>query len=70
MNNDIEKIQKKVLLMLWEGKRLSVQSVIHDLHTTELRVIISRLRRKGFKIADEWKTTTDGRRYKEYFLNA
>lgn len=70
MNNDFDKIQKKVLLSLWEGKRLSVQSAMRDLHTTELRVIISRLRRQGFRIADEWKTTTDGRRYKEYFLNA
>ena len=49
------------------GGRLTVQAAFYRFHTTELRRIISRLRKAGMKIIDEWKEA-NGVRFKEYFL--
>jgi len=50
------------------GGRLTVQAAFHRFRTTELRRIISRLRKAGMNISDEWKEA-DGVRFKEYYLS-
>lgn len=46
----------------------------NDIHTTELRKIVSRLRELGHRIGSTWRTdkASDGRevRFKEYYLIA
>jgi hypothetical protein len=50
------------------GGRLTVQGAFQRYSTTELRKIISRLRKAGMPIADEWKQNGTVR-YKEYYLS-
>lgn len=49
------------------GGKLTVQQAFSRFHTTELRKIVSRLKRAGYNIADEWKER-NGVRFKEYFI--
>lgn len=53
------------------GGRLTVQTAIRQFNTTELRRIVSRLRKNGVAISARWTsvTTSDGRyqRVKEYY---
>lgn len=62
----------EVLFSLLAGERLTVQKAFRLFHTTELRKIVSRLRRKGYDIrADrKYKESIDGRRvtFNEYYL--
>lgn len=62
----------EVLFSLLAGERLTVQKAFRLFHTTELRKIVSRLRRKGYDVrADrKYKETIDGRRvtFNEYYL--
>lgn len=62
-----------VLAYFLEGGRLTVQKCFHLFHTTELRKIVSRLRRKGYDIRSTpmHDETADGRRvtYNEYYLS-
>jgi hypothetical protein len=66
--------QSKILAYLKQGGRLTVQKAIHLFSTTELRKIISRLRRQGYPILDRrlTVTTADGRQapIKEYYLQS
>lgn len=66
INQDIQ--QEGIKKCFQMGGRLSVQDAFYRFKTTELRRIISRLRKSGMNIADEWKQA-DGVRYKEYFLS-
>lgn len=64
--------QTKILAYLKQGGRLTVQKAIHLFSTTELRRIVSRLRKRGYPIRD-WKLSAvlgDGRQaqFKEYYL--
>jgi hypothetical protein len=65
-------LQRKILAYFKEGGRLTVNKALHLFCTTELRKVVSRLRRAGHNIASRWQydTTNDGRhvRYKEYYL--
>ena len=65
-------IIQQILAYFQQGGRLTVQKAFRLFHTTELRKIVSRLRRRGYDIrakvmCDE---TADGRkvRFNEYFL--
>ena len=61
-----------ILAYLLDGGRLTVQKAFHLFHTTELRKIISRLRRRGYDIrADRRESVTEeGRKvmYNEYYM--
>lgn len=67
------KVQYEILFALMSGERLSVQKAFRLFHTTELRKVVSRLRRRGYDIRSEKRTkqSLDGRQvtYNEYFLN-
>ena len=62
------KNEKEILEYLKKGKRLSVSSCARIIGPTELRHYVAALIRKGNKIANEWKKSESGKRYKEYFL--
>lgn len=68
------KVQHEILFALLAGERLTVQKAFRLFHTTELRKIVSRLRRRGYDIRSErkYRETEDNRRvtYNEYFLCA
>lgn len=68
------KVQHDILAALQRGERLTVQSAFSLFHTTELRKVVSRLRRRGYNIQSTHKTSTteDGRpvTYNEYYLCA
>lgn len=67
------KPQRDILAYFQQGGRLTVQKAFRKFHTTELRKIVSRLRRSGHNIASKAMNdeTEDGRKvtYNEYFLN-
>ena len=62
----------EVLFAFMSGERLTVQKAFRLFHTTELRKIVSRLRRKGYNIRAErkHKESLDGRHvmFNEYYL--
>lgn len=62
---------RDILAYLKEGGKLTVNRAIMMFHTTELRKIVSRLRREGYDIrANKLKdTTSDGRTvtFNEYY---
>ena len=62
----------EVLFAFMAGERLTVQKAFRLFHTTELRKIVSRLRRKGYNIRAErkHKESLDGRNvmFNEYYL--
>lgn len=66
--------QREILAYLLAGGRLTVQKASRMFETTELRKIISRLRRRGHPICSErhYDTTHTGRRvqFNEYFMQA
>lgn len=69
----MEQPQRNVLAYLLKGGELTVQTALRKFHTTELRKIVCRLKRKGHDIRTRWvqDATAEGRqiRYKAYFLN-
>ena len=64
--------QTKILTYLVVGGRLTVRKAERLFHTTELRRIVSRLRRKGYTISSDKLSavTEDGRptRFNEYYM--
>lgn len=64
--------QTEILNYLKQGGKLTVQKAIHLFSTTELRRIVSRLRKRGYPICDRRLVaqTSDGRQaqFKEYFI--
>lgn len=61
----------QVLFALLAGEKLTVQKAFRLFHTTELRKIVSRLRRRGYDIKDRMLSAeTDGRtsHFKEYYM--
>lgn len=64
--------QKCILAYLSAGGRLTVQKAFRLFHTTELRKIVSRLKRKGYIICADKKSdiTNDGRltQFNEYYM--
>lgn len=68
----IMKPQRDILAYFLGGGRLTVQRAFLMFHTTELRKIVSRLRKSGHDIRSKQMsdTTVDGRpvTFKEYYL--
>lgn len=66
------KVQHDILAAFERGERLTVQKAFRLFHTTELRKVVSRLRREGYDIRSTRcdDTTVDGRKvtYNEYYL--
>lgn len=66
------KPKRDILAYLQSGGRLTVNKAIRLFHTTELRKVVSRLRREGWSIAADrrYDKTEDGRAvtYNEYYL--
>ncbi len=57
----------KVLEYMQTHRYITVLDAIKHLHTTELRAYIARLRKRGYKINDEWRKNKYGE-YKRYSL--
>lgn len=65
------KPQQQILAWLLQGGLLSVQEAFRLFHTTELRKVIDRLRKRGYEIITCWESgSRDGRtiRYKRYSI--
>lgn len=63
--------QNAILAHLLGGGRLTVNKALSMFRTTELRKVVSRLKRAGHDIRSVWRDdVADGRkvRFKEYFL--
>jgi hypothetical protein len=60
--------QAAVLAYLQTGGSLTVIECINRFHSTELRRVISRLRKAGHRIADTFENADDGAMYKRYYL--
>ena len=60
--------ETRVLNALRSRGRCSSVELSHILWLSDPRGVISRLRRKGVLIGDEWITSPNGKRYKSYFL--
>lgn len=63
--------QNAILAHLLGGGRLTVNKALSMFRTTELRKVVSRLKRAGHDIRSVWRDdVADGRkvRYKEYYL--
>ena len=64
--------KRDILAYLQKGGRLTVNTALHIFHTTELRKIVSRLRREGYDISSTKRTgeTEDGRKvyFNEYYI--
>ena len=63
-----KKAQGQVLNHFLRGRSLTVVSCRENFHSTELRRIVSRLRKRGYDIADHWQLE-NGDRFKTYFIS-
>ena len=66
--------QSRIREYLAQGGTLTVQQAFRMFHTTELRKVVTRLKRKGDCIMGRWtsSSTDEGRtsRYKIYYMTA
>lgn len=60
-------VRDRVLSALVKGEKLSVIELTNICFVSDVRGHISRLRRIGYTINDEWVETKNGR-YKRYFM--
>jgi len=60
--------QHKIKECLLSGMSLTVKDCLKLTHSTEMRRIISRLRKSGMNISDKWCQDSQGHKYKSYFL--
>lgn len=70
----MEQPQNLILAYLQKGGKLTVNTALSLFRTTELRKVVSRLKRKGHPIRTRWVTDTatpNGRPtpHKEYFMD-
>jgi len=65
-STNFDSLQNQILSQLLAGRRITTQTVLRSLKTTEARLFIARIR-KTIKVSDVWiiKGKT---RYKEYFI--
>lgn len=67
--NKLPRQLKRVLLYLLEQtKPRSNIEIMTALYVSDPRGHISRLRSRGYPIADEWRTTSEGNRFKCYII--
>lgn len=59
--------QNLILDYFMRGHSLTVVSCRERFHTTELRRVVSRLRKRGYDVIGRWKTE-NGYRFKRYFI--
>lgn len=64
----LPRLQRKVYNLLAGGGKWSVAELSARLWLADPRGHIAELRNKGYNIADEWRETSEGNRYKVYFL--
>ncbi len=64
-----ESVQKDIKQAFLSGRRLTSCVAAREFLTGDLRKYVSNLRREGLTIKDEWKTSKNGKRYKEYFYS-
>lgn len=64
----LPRLQRKVYNLLSGGGKWSVAELSARLWLADPRGHIAELRNKGFNIADEWRETSEGNRYKVYWL--
>lgn len=57
-----------ILEALQNGQKITSYQANRIGHTVDSRKVISELRRKGYKISDQWTEGQDGRRFKVYFI--
>lgn len=57
-----------ILDYLMHGNDLTTLSCQRLFHTSELRHYIARLRKRNYGIIGQWKTESDGYRFKRYFI--
>jgi hypothetical protein len=60
-----EEKQRAILMAFQNGMRLTVQMCFRLFHTTELRKVVTRLRRMGHNIVSE---KLNGENYKTYWM--
>lgn len=65
---NLPRLQRKVVNLLCEGGRYSAADISIRLNLSDPRGHISKLRRKGIQILDEWCVGEYGVRYKRYFV--
>ena len=53
---------------LRSGKR-SVIDIMQALHVGDPRSVIRHLRKKGYDVRDEWRSTVTGSKYKIYWID-
>lgn len=72
ISTNVDAPQRAILDSLQRGERLTVQKAYHRFHTTELRKVISRLRKFGYIIcANKITDRSAGGRtitYNEYYM--
>lgn len=67
--NTLPRVQRKVMAVLAQGGKYSVSDICIKTGASDPRGHISAMRRKGFDIQDEWRTSGDDVRYKVYWFN-
>ena len=60
--------QAKVYRLLSSGSRYSVIDIALKLHIGDPRSIIRDLRKMGIKVSDMWMISSEGGRYKRYWI--
>lgn len=66
-NQRSDTLQKLILAQLMAGQRITTQTVLKSLGTTEARLFVSRIR-KTVNVESVWINNGE-HRYKEYFIN-
>ena len=68
INNLPRQLKRVLLYLLGQTAPRSNVDIMQALIVSDPRGHISRLRSRGYPIADEWRTTSEGNRYKYYFI--
>ena len=63
--------QEQIILNeMLAGKRVTQLEVTFKFQITRLGAKVFNLRAKGYEVQGEWQSTQEGKKYKEYFLEA
>lgn len=68
INNLPRQLKRVLLYLLGQTRPRCNVEIMQALIVSDPRGHISRLRSRGYPIADEWRTTSEGNRYKYYFI--
>lgn len=67
--NGLGKKQARVMHYLMGGGRYSVADIMNALYIGDPRSVIRNLRDRGIVVNDMWVSTSDGGRYKRYWID-